>query len=104
MFYNSANSSTVLSCLFRAKDVLDNVPLMPCFVGKEWKHHTHPQAAPSIMHSHLPAPIPARAEATEVGCTSPTSGCDNHGSLRGQPSHVTVAEVENRCKERTRDD
>jgi hypothetical protein len=75
MFYNSASSTNLPSLyLCRAENVLGSVPMMQCFVGG--KKHAHP--APSILQLRRSCsllPIPARGEATEVSCTSSTSGC-----------------------------
>ena len=91
MFYDSASSTNLPSLyLCRAENVLGHVPMMLCFVA-------------------------GNSTPTRDGAVADTSaGRGNRSRLyelnlwmwrygRGQPRHVTVAEAEQRRKERTRD-
>ena len=103
MFYDSASSTTRLTCLAficagpGAENVLGRVPMMQCFVAGN--------STPTLPHRF----------GDRDGAVADTSAGRGNGSRlselnlwmwrygRGQPWHVTVAEAEQRRKERTRD-
>ena len=98
MFYDSASRTNLPSLyLCRAENVLGRVPMMPCFVAGN--------STPTLPHQF----------GDRDGAVADTSAGRGNGSRlyelnlwmwrygRGQPLHVTVAEAEQRRKERTSD-
>jgi hypothetical protein len=79
MFYHSASSTNLPSLyLCRAENVLGRVPMMQCRSAL-WLEIARPPCPIDLATAMELLPIPARGGATEVGCTSSTSGCGGMG-------------------------